>query len=97
MRIYLSADAGRLRLLREGGTITGQARVPDSDDEADEFDAMLSAALPGAAVVAADVETAQQPVDLASIAALHVDADSSGDLAWFAPQEIDQVIDLLEP
>ncbi|HSI26726.1 MAG TPA: hypothetical protein VK948_04890 [Aeromicrobium sp.] len=96
MRIYLSADAKDLRELRAGGSVLGVTHLPHSDDEADEFDAMMAALVPGCAVLAADVESVADPVDLTNVAALHVDLDGSGDLAWFAPQEIDEVIDLVE-
>jgi hypothetical protein len=29
------------------------------------------------------------------VASLHLDADGSGDMAWYAPQELDEVIGLL--
>ena len=96
MRIYLSADGPSLRELRDGGVMVGVAHLPDSDDEADEFDALMSAVAPGCAVLAAEVDSVTDPVRLANVAALHVDVDGSGDLAWFAPQELGEVIDLVE-
>lgn len=96
MRIYLSADANDLRELRDGGSVVGVTHLPHSDDEADEFDAMMAAVVPGCAVLAAEVDSLTDPIDLTNVAALHVDVDGSGDLAWFAPQEIDEVIDLVE-
>jgi hypothetical protein len=96
MRIYLSAGAGDLRELRHGGSILGVTHLPRSDDEADEFDAMMAAVVPGCAVLVAEVGSVSDPVDLTNVAALHVDLDGSGDLAWFAVQEIDEVIELLQ-
>jgi len=96
MRIYLSADGKDLRELRDGGSVLGVTQVPRSDDEADEFDAMMAAFVPGAAVLAAEVDSVTDHVGLSNVAALHVDLDGSGDLAWFAPQEIDEVIDLVQ-
>lgn len=96
MRIYLSAEAKDLRELRDGGSVLGVTQLPRSDDEAGEFDAMMAAVVPGCAVLVAEVESVADPVELTNVAALHVDLDGSGDLAWFAAQEIDEVIDLLE-
>lgn len=96
MRIFFSADGKDLRELRDGGSVLGVTQVPRSDDEADEFDAMMAAFVPGGAVLAAEVDSVTDPVGLTNLAALHVDLDGSGDLAWFAPQEIDEVIDLVE-
>ena len=96
MRAYLSADADMLRTLLGGGTIAAVVNIPAGDDEVDEFDAMAAAAASGRVVVAVDVDHAEQPVDLRHVAAFHVDVDGSGDLAWYAPQEIDQVLALLE-
>jgi hypothetical protein len=36
-----------------------------------------------------------QMVTLDEVVALHVDIDGSGDLAWYATQEIDVVLDVL--
>ena len=36
------------------------------------------------------------PFTLAQVASFHLDADGSGDLAWYAPQELDQVIELTQ-
>ena len=95
MRAYFAADAELLGRLREGGTYTGDLQVATSDDELDEFDAMTAAAQPDRAVVAVEVDQPHQPVGLADVAAFHVDADGSGDLAWYAAEEIDQVVGLL--
>lgn len=96
MRIYFAADAARLRRLRDGAALVVDPRVPASGDEVDEFDAMTSAMAPGCAVVAADVDAATAPVEMATVAAFHVDLDGTGDLAWFAAQELDDVIDVLD-
>lgn len=96
MRVYFSADGKDLRELRDGGSVLGVTHVPRSDDEADEFDAMMAALVPGCAVLAAEVDSVTDAVGMTNVAALHVDLDGSGDLAWFAPQEIDEVIDLVE-
>jgi hypothetical protein len=95
MRAYLSADAEMLRELRDGGSVAAPLRIAASDDEIDEFDALTATAAPGRAVVAVEVDQPDLPVDATMIAALHVDADGSGDLAWYAPEEINQVLELL--
>ena len=99
MRLYLSADAAALRALRGGGSVTLPAFAAASDDEEDEFAALAEASETGTVVVAADVDEVDegddQTVTLDQVAALHADVDGSGDLAWFATQEIDDVLDLL--
>lgn len=98
-RLYLSADASALRSLRDGATVSLPAFAPASDDEKDEFAALTEAADAGPVVVAADVDDVDegddQAITLDQVAALHVDVDGSGDLAWFATQEIDAVLGLL--
>jgi hypothetical protein len=93
--LYLSADAADLRSLRDGGQVALPVQVPASDDEADEFEALTRAAEAGAAVVTVEVDRGDQPVTLDDVQAIHVDADGSGDLAWYATQEIDEVLRLL--
>ena len=95
MRVYLAADAAALESLRNGESLTLQPVVPDSDDEEDEFAALSEAAEAGPVVIAADIDNEFQPLTMAQVASFHVDADGSGDLAWFATQEINQVLDLL--
>jgi len=99
MRLYLTADAAALRSLRDGGSVTLPAYVAASDDEEDEFSALAAAAETGNVVVVADVDDPDdgddQTITLENVAAVHVDADGSGDLAWYATQEIDVVLDLL--
>ena len=99
MRLYLAGTRDALQTLSDGGSVTLPAFVAASDDEEDEFDALTEASATGAVVVAADVDEVDsgddQAVTLDQVAALHLDADGSGDLAWFAPQEIDQVIALM--
>jgi hypothetical protein len=95
MRVYLPAGLDALVRLREGHDVDGSAEVPASEDELDEFDALSAAAELGDVVIAADVERADSPVSRDQVASFHVDADGSGDLAWYAPQELDQVIALL--
>ena len=89
MRIYVTADAPALRSLRDGGSVALPAIPTVSDDEADEFAALSKAAEDGAVVVVAEVGDEGQPVTLSEVQALHVDADGTGDLAWYATQEID--------
>jgi hypothetical protein len=99
MRLYLSAGAEALRSLRDGASVKLPAFVAASDDEDDEFAALAAAADGSAAVVVADVDQVDdgddQAVMLEQVAAIHVDTDGSGDLAWYATQEIDDVLRLL--
>ena len=95
MRVYLPAGVEALIQLREGRDVALAAVVPTSDDELDEFEALSEAAEQGAVVIAADVGRADSPVSLDDVASFHLDADGSGDLAWYAPQELDDVIELL--
>ena len=99
MRLYLSAGADALRALHDGASVSLPAFAAASDDEEDEFAALAAAAEGSAAVVVADVDRPDdgddQTVTLDQVAAIHVDVDGSGDLAWFATQEIDEVLRLL--
>ena len=93
MRVYLATEASALTTLRDGGSVTLPAVIAESDDEEDEFDALMQAAANGPVVVA-EVGRADEPVSLSDVQALHVDADGSGDLAWYAPSEVDEVLRL---
>jgi hypothetical protein len=95
MRVYLAADRAALEALRAGEPLTLQPFVADSDDEMDEFAAMSAAAEVGPVVVAADVDNEFVPLTLERVASFHLDVDGTGDLAWYATQELDQVLDLL--
>lgn len=95
MRIYLGTDAAGLRGLLAGEPLTGERVAPPTDDEQDEFDALSTAADDGPVVVTAEVEQPDDAVTLDLVAALHVDADGSGDLAWYAVQELETVIALI--
>lgn len=95
MRVWVAADAAALRHLRDGSPLPGERIAAESEDEAHEHEAMLAAAESGPVVVVAELdEDADLTLDL--VQALHVDADGSGELAWFATQEIDEVVGLLE-
>lgn len=96
MRIYAGAGRTELNRLKTDGSVRVDVVVPDSDDEADEFAALEQAATQGPVVIAADIDDTRDPVELDDVAAWHVDADASGHLAWFAVQELDHVLALLE-
>lgn len=91
MRIYLAVDAKLLEKLAAGARISAPAFSAESEDEEDELAALEEAAEHGPVVAAADVEGTDE-VTLEDIASFHVDLDGTGDLAWFATQEIDAVL-----
>jgi hypothetical protein len=95
MRVYLPVGLDALVQLQDGQDVSGDVVVPVSDDEQDEFDALSEAAEQADVVIAADVDQSDSPVSLDRVASFHLDADGSGDPAWYAPQELDQVIALL--
>jgi hypothetical protein len=99
MRLYLPADAAALRSLRDETSVTLPAFAAASDEEEDEFAALAAASETGTVVVVAEVDHPEegddQTVRLDEVVALHVDADGSGDLAWYATQELDVVLQLL--
>ena len=96
MRVYFAAGPGALASLQTGDAVRLPAFVPASEDELDEFDALADAADHGDVVIAADVDDPDEPFTLEQIAAFHLDADGSEDLAWYAAQELDQVVELLQ-
>lgn len=95
MRTWTGAGADALRTLREGGTLGGSPVRAASEDEQDEHDALLAAAEDGPVVVVAEIAEGAE-VDLDAVEAFHVDADGSGQLAWYATQELDAVLELLD-
>lgn len=95
MRVYAGARREDVVRLAHEEQIDLETVQPDSEDEEDEFAAMEEAARRGIVVIAADVDDPVGPIELAHVAAWHVDADGSGDLAWYATQELDHVLDLL--
>ena len=99
MRLYLTADAASLRSLRHGASVTLPAFAAASDDEEDEFAALAAASESGTVVVVAEVDDPDdgddQAITLDEVEAVHVDVDGSGDLAWYATQEIEAVLELL--
>ncbi len=94
MRIYIGTDAAGLGSLRTA-SLEGAPVLSESDDEQHEYEAMLAAAEDGPVVVVAEIDQEEQPVTLREVQSFHLDVDGSGDLAWFAPEEIDGVLDLL--
>jgi hypothetical protein len=100
MRLYLPADPAALRTLHDGGSVTLPAFTAASEDEEIELAALDAAADGAAVVVVADVDQVDsgddQTITLDQVVALHVDVDGTGDLAWYATQEIDTVLDLLD-
>jgi hypothetical protein len=95
MRVYLGLSIDDLVALAAGEPVTpAEAFVAASTDEEDELAALEEAAEHGAVAAAAELDDPDGPVALDDIASLHVDLDDSGDLAWFATQEVAAVIEL---
>ena len=96
MRVWIGTDLDGVRGLADGGTLAGVRFTAESEDEQDEHDAMQAAVEDGPAVVVAEVAQEDDAVTLAEVRAVHVDTDGSGDLAWFATQEVAAVVEALE-
>jgi len=91
MRVYVGTDEGGLRTLRDGA-LEAPAVLAESPDEEHEYQALLAAAEDGPVVVVAEIDREDHPVTLDDVVALHADVDGSGELAWFATQELDVVL-----
>ncbi|MFL6090076.1 MAG: hypothetical protein ACJ71Z_08050 [Aeromicrobium sp.] len=96
MRVYFAATVQVLRQLQDGESVTLLGFEPATEDELDEFAALSEAADAGGVAIAADVDTPEQAIALEHVASFHVDADGSGDLAWYATQELGQVVTVLD-
>jgi hypothetical protein len=92
MRVYLAVDAEQIEQLVAGGRLATEPYVAGSDDEDDEYAALEAAAEDGPAALAADVDDEAAGVTLDDVASFHLDLDGSGHLAWFATQEVDDVL-----
>jgi hypothetical protein len=94
MRVYLGLAREELVALAAGDAVTpAEAFLAASTDEEDELAALEEAAEHGVAAAAAELDDPDGPVTLAEVESLHVAVDDSGDLAWFATQEIAAVIE----
>lgn len=96
MRAYAALGPHEVVELRHGGALSSGLVVPASESDDDEFAALEQAAGQAQVVAAVEVDTADSPITLADVASFHVDGDGSGHLQWFARQEIDAVVDLLD-
>ena len=92
MRIYVAADVDLLQRLRAGERVVAPAFTGDTEDEEDEYAALEEAAASSRAALAADVVASEDGFTLEQVASFHVDLDGTGDLAWFATQELDDVL-----
>ena len=97
VRIYVALDADQLQQLASGVRVTGPAFRAETEDEEDEHAALEEAASHGPVVVAADVDGSDDALTLDDVASFHVDVDGTGDLAWYATQEIDAVLNEVQP
>ena len=108
-RVYLPTTIDRLRTSLAAGSLDPvNAVMAEGDDEASEYDALMTAADASAAlldgpgrrvVVVAEVADISAPVALKDVVAVHadpadrpLDADPDDDLAWYASQEIEDVV-----
>jgi hypothetical protein len=96
MRVYLPAGLDDLRRLAGGQAVQIDGYLAASTDEEDELAALETAGEEAPAVVVAEVSDPDAPVSLVDVEALHAVTDDSGDLAWFATQEIATVVEVLE-
>lgn len=96
MRAYAALGPHDVAELRLGGAVTTDLVMPATESDDDEFAALEHAAAESQVVAAVEVNAADSSFTLADVAAFHVDADGSGHLQWFARQEIDAVVDLLD-
>jgi hypothetical protein len=97
VRIYVALDADQLQQLAAGVRVTGPAFRAETEDEEDEHAALEEAASHGPVVVAADVDGSDDALTLDDVASFHVDVDGTGDLAWYATQEIEAVLNEVRP
>jgi hypothetical protein len=96
MRAYAAIGLHEVAELRLGRSVTTSLLVPAGESEDDELAALEQAAGQAQVVAAVDVDAADSAFTLDDVAAFHVDADGSGHLQWFARQESDAVMDLLD-
>ncbi len=94
-RVYLPVGAVELRRLAGGESVTVEGYVAASADEQDELDALGAAADEAPAVAVAETDDPDGPITIDVVQSLHAAVDDSGDLAWFATQEIAAVIDVV--
>ena len=95
MRVYLAVGREELTALAAGAAISAPAFLAASEDEEDELAALEEAAEHAVAVAAAELADPDGPVTLDDIVSFHIDIDGTGDLAWYATQEIDAVLSTL--
>ncbi len=89
MRIYAGVTRDELEALHTQGTaLAGERFVAATDDEEDEAAALEAAAEAGDAAVVAELDDEDAPIALDDVDSIHVDADGTGDLAWYARQEL---------
>ncbi len=94
-RVYASADLDQLLRLAAGERVEFEVNEAESEDEEHEYEAMLQAAERSHVVVTAEVSVAGVGIELKDVDSFHLDTDGSGDLSWFARQELVHVIEIL--
>ena len=107
MRVYVPSSLDLLAAWHAAGEVPWpeETVVAEEEDEASEYDALMTAADASAeligghgrrVVVVAEGAAADHPIALRRVVAVHADVedftDPDDDLAWFATQEIDQLL-----
>ena len=73
----------------------GARPAPGGRGEEDEAAALEAAAEAGDAAVVAELDDEDAPITLEDVESVHVDLDGTGDLAWYARQELPAVLEQL--
>ncbi|NLC97813.1 MAG: hypothetical protein GX678_01885 [Actinomycetales bacterium] len=95
-RVYASAGLDDLMRLAAGESVVLETNQAESEDEEHEFEALLAAQERGPVVVTAEITSSDNSMKLEDVESLHLDTDDSGELSWFARQELIHVIEILK-
>jgi hypothetical protein len=96
MRVYVSLTRAHLEQLKAGESVQPvEAFLAASTDEEDELAAVEEAADHGDVAGAVEVDDPDGAIELADIESFHLAIDDSGDLAWYAPSEVADVLAIL--
>ena len=107
MRVYLPTTLDRLAQQHADGAVVvpDDVVLADDDSEDAEYAALMAAAEDSAdlvertgrrVVVVADIDDVDAAVPMRDVVAVHADVDETGELAWFATQEIGALLETAE-